>query len=338
MANVTLTRNTTLPDESQKGDFHNLVDTATGTVSGIVNADISASAAIDASKLSLSTVTQNIAHSGTMTHSGVVTMSGKAFNEAKGADIASAATTTIWATDGNLVHVTGTTTITSFGTAAQAGIERVVVFDGALTLTHNSTSLILPTGASITTAAGDVAIVRAETTANARVVAYMKASGAALASSVATGQVVQVVSTNVTAAQSITTQIPYDDTIPQNTEGDQILSLAITPSASANKLLIIANAFWGQSTGGTNVSGTMALFQDSTASALAANAMYTTASSTTGHCVLTHYMTAGTTSATTFKVRLGPDAGITLTLNGIGGSRKLGGIASTNITIMEIKG
>lgn len=78
-------------------------------------------------------------------------------NTAKGSDIASASTTDIGAATGNAVDVTGTTTITSFGTA-QAGAFRVVRFTGALTLTHNATSLILPTAANITTAAGDAGI------------------------------------------------------------------------------------------------------------------------------------------------------------------------------------
>lgn len=71
--------------------------------------------------------------------------------------IASAATVDLGAiSTGNYGHITGTATINSFGTAA-AGIERTVVFDGVLTLTHSS-SLILRTGANRTTAAGDVAV------------------------------------------------------------------------------------------------------------------------------------------------------------------------------------
>ena len=108
----------------------------------------------------------------------VVTMEGKAINEAKGAAVASAATTDIWTpADGNYLHITGTTTITSLGTAPQAGAERTIIFDGVLTLTHNATSLILPSGANIITAAGDRMIVRADTTANMIVVDYIRASG-----------------------------------------------------------------------------------------------------------------------------------------------------------------
>ena len=98
----------------------------------------------------------------------------------KGASVASAGTTNIWATVGDYVHVTGTTSITSFGTAPYAGAFRTVVFDGALTLTYNATTLILPGAANITTAANDVALVRADTTANMVVVSYLKANGKAV--------------------------------------------------------------------------------------------------------------------------------------------------------------
>src|SRR5574343_654088 len=72
----------------------------------------------------------------------------------KGSDIASAGTTDIGAVAGSYHDITGTTTITSLGTVS-AGIRKTLQFDGALTLTHNATSLILPGGANITTAAGD---------------------------------------------------------------------------------------------------------------------------------------------------------------------------------------
>ena len=68
---------------------------------------------------------------------------------------------------GDYINITGTTTITSFGTIA-AGIERTLIFSGALTLTHNSASLILPTGANITTVAGDVFTFRSEGSGNWR--------------------------------------------------------------------------------------------------------------------------------------------------------------------------
>lgn len=111
----------------------------------------------------------------------------------KGADIASAGTTNLATATGNFVDVTGTTTITALGTAV-AGVERTVRFTGALTLTYNATSLILPTGANITTAAGDVARFRSLGSGNWVCVAYQRASGQALAALAASPSIQSVAS------------------------------------------------------------------------------------------------------------------------------------------------
>ena len=113
-------------------------------------------------------------------------------NLAKGDDIASASTTDIAAATGNYLHITGTTTITALGTAP-SGATRLVVFDGALTLTHHATSLILPTGANITTAAGDCAVFVSEGSGNWRCVVYQRADGRALAQGIS---IVSTVSSN----------------------------------------------------------------------------------------------------------------------------------------------
>jgi hypothetical protein len=79
---------------------------------------------------------------------------GKGFSGA--VQLASGSTTDLGAQNALFVEVTGTTTITSFGTNYNG--PRFLRFTGALTLTHNATSLVLPGGANITTAAGDCAI------------------------------------------------------------------------------------------------------------------------------------------------------------------------------------
>src|SRR5688572_16518429 len=78
----------------------------------------------------------------------------------KGADIASTTTTDIGAVEGLFHDITGTTTISSFGTV-RAGILKVLKFENSLLLTH-SASLILPGAGNITTADGDVACVMSE--------------------------------------------------------------------------------------------------------------------------------------------------------------------------------
>lgn len=101
---------------------------------------------------------------------------GTGFALLQGADIASATTTDIGAATGPYVHITGTTTITGLGTIA-AGHRRTVKFTGALTLTHNGTSLILPASANITTAANDTAEFASLGSGNWVCLWYKRASG-----------------------------------------------------------------------------------------------------------------------------------------------------------------
>lgn len=92
--------------------------------------------------------------------------------------VASASTVALGDQEEQYVTISGTTTITSFGTPAVANkFGYWVKFDGALTLTHNATSLILPGGANITTAAGDVAFFQHEGSGNWRCLSYQSAAG-----------------------------------------------------------------------------------------------------------------------------------------------------------------
>lgn len=90
--------------------------------------------------------------------------------------IASAGTTNLAAVNEEFVTITGTATITALGTVS-AGMVKWLIFDGALTFTHNGTSLILPGAASITTAAGDCACMLSLGSGNWRCIEYMRASG-----------------------------------------------------------------------------------------------------------------------------------------------------------------
>ena len=96
------------------------------------------------------------------------------------ATVASAATADIGAASSPFVQITGTTGITSFGTTYSGA--RYVRFAGALTLTHNATTLILPAATNITTAAGDtlVAVPTGNPGAGWRVVVYQRADGTLL--------------------------------------------------------------------------------------------------------------------------------------------------------------
>lgn len=145
----------------------------------------------------------------------------------------------------------------------------------------------------------------------------------------------QLVSSLTGAVATGTTQVPFDDSIPQNTEGDQYMSLAITPLRSTSKLEIDVIGHFAHSV--ATVGFIMALFQDSTAAALAAafSVVGVTAGGQPGQLKLQHVMTAGTTSSTTFKVRAGSANAGTTTFNGAGGARTMGGVAASGIKIRE---
>lgn len=116
----------------------------------------------------------SITEAGPVVPSNVTLTAGNAVNMAKGADIASAATIDLTNATGNWVNVTGTTTITAI--TLSAGLQRLVRFTGILTLT-NGASLVLPSAANITTAAGDYALFIGDASGVVRCAYFSRATG-----------------------------------------------------------------------------------------------------------------------------------------------------------------
>lgn len=147
------------------------------------------------------------------------------------------------------------------------------------------------------------------------------------------GETIQIVNYQTGAVSSWTAIIPDDDTIPQNYEGNQVMTLAITPTNAANKLKIDVVVHIANNGGGwPNVA---ALFQDSIQSALACS-FCSNDTNQTIPLKFTHFMTAGTGVATTFKIRVGASGG-GCTVNGRSGGRRYGGRVASSITITEIQ-
>lgn len=111
-----------------------------------------------------------------------ITMTAASIVEVEGAAVTAASSTNIWATDGNTVHVTGNTGINDFATAPQAGAWMKVIFDGTPLLTQSANLNLNAGGANVTMAAGDFALVYADTTTQMDVFVIRK-SGTALVSS-----------------------------------------------------------------------------------------------------------------------------------------------------------
>ncbi len=145
----------------------------------------------------------------------------------KGADIASATTTDLGAATGDYVSVTGTTTITGLGTIA-AGVMRTTRFTDALILTHNGTSLILPSATNITTAANDVAMWRSLGSGNWICVAYERASGSPIS---APSNAYSIKTANYTA-------VAGDKILADCTAGAWTLTLPASPANTDSPVVV----------------------------------------------------------------------------------------------------
>ena len=98
----------------------------------------------------------------------------------QGANVASASAISLG--EGGYFVITGTTSITDIDLGTdKAGRTVWLRFSGILTLTHSGTTLILPTSANITTAAGDTACFVSEGSDVVRCLAYLRADGSAIA-------------------------------------------------------------------------------------------------------------------------------------------------------------
>lgn len=90
--------------------------------------------------------------------------------------VASASTADLCSAKQASIAITGTTTITGFGSACVVGQIKFISFSGALLLT-NSGTLVLPGSANITTAAGDRAVAVQLASGTWAVFSYQRASG-----------------------------------------------------------------------------------------------------------------------------------------------------------------
>lgn len=278
----------------------------------------------------VSTSSNNV-FTGTNEFQNTVTMTGAALNEAARVNVASATTCNIGAAASNYVQITGNVTITGFGTIV-SGARRIVVFAAVLLLTHNGTSLILPGGANITTAAGDTAIFESEGSGNWRCIAYQRASGTSLVA--ATGTMVGRAYTQNVNYTSLSANIPADNTIPQITEGTQILSQVYTPKSTTNRVHVRVVVPLGTVTAVSDVIACVALFRNGGANAIDAKFINVVDGIGNFIAVLDFEDSPGSGSPQTYTVRAGAGAAIIL-LNGDLNSRLGGGVSRASMTIEE---
>jgi hypothetical protein len=153
------------------------------------------------------------------------------------------------------------------------------------------------------------------------------------------GDTVQVAYAENSANTVISTVIPADNTIPQVTEGTQVLSASITPTAAENYLLVEATITASEL---TNVGDSIiaAVFRDGGANAVSSGVVGGMNGGgnhlTSGLALVRFRIPAGSTAATTFTVRVGNNTG-SCTLNATHQNINLGGTIISTLTITEIK-
>jgi len=166
-----------------------------------------------------------------------------------GTDVASAATLDLDAADGSQVDVTGTTDVTVI--TLTDGRERDVRFTGVLTLTHGSTTIVLPDSANIVTAAGDWARFRADTD-RVRLVSYQKAAFP--------------LDTKIGSSTSSTSGTSIDFTsIPSGTRSIEVFLKGCSVDSTSAMMLQIGDAGGVEATGYT---GALAVMETTAVTAL----------------------------------------------------------------------
>tara|TARA_B100001250_G_scaffold296717_1_gene258241 strand:- start:610 stop:1188 length:579 start_codon:yes stop_codon:yes gene_type:complete len=152
------------------------------------------------------------------------------------------------------------------------------------------------------------------------------------------GHILQVQTSISGALFQTTTAIPEDDTIPQNTEGGEFCTIAFTPRSATSTILIDARMSSGKSGSGGEFTHVIAIFKDSVADAIAVGYTHVTAGQC-AHCTCFHTESAGSTSARTYKMRVGSEGGDTLNVNAVGGTARVyGGVSRSGMVITEIAG
>lgn len=156
------------------------------------------------------------------------------------------------------------------------------------------------------------------------------------------GAILQVVYSEVTIPVPGTGLIPYDNTIPQITEGFEFITATITPKSASSYLLVEVNTTMSES---TNTSDWLigAVFRDANPNAIVAGftdmAWQLSVGAANNYSespmVLKKRVASGSTAPTTFRFRAGGNAG-PVEINRFGGTQYLGGSIITTMTVTEI--
>lgn len=223
--------------------------------------------------------------------------------------------------DGNDSEI-GTGTYTSSGTTLTRTVTKSTNSNAAINLSGAAEVFITPRAETLTL--GTAAYKDTGTTAGNVVEVQTGGKLPALDGSNLSNlpqKVVQTVYAEYTAQATISANIPTDNTVPQSTEGTQILSASITPTSTSNR--IRAMVYLSGNANAPDVGVVGALFRGG-ASAVAAKLGYAVAGSGVARLLDFVFEDApGTTSTLNYTVRVGAGVGASLYTNiNLGGSQR----------------
>lgn len=148
------------------------------------------------------------------------------------------------------------------------------------------------------------------------------------------GSIVQMAISTDGASASGTTTTPADNTIPQNTEGTQFMSLAISGSNGCN-VYVVDSQFFGSAS--AVVAMIMALHRDSVANALKTGWRNINAINA-AHDICLHCEVQVPGSSTTFKIRVGGSSASTIYFNDNSVGGYFNGTFGSYLRVQEIMG
>lgn len=235
---------------------------------------------------------------------------------------------------------------------SEAAVDAAVLNNGYALASDLATlnTAVTTAQSNITTLQGSVGTINTDVTSLQGSVGTINTNVTALQGSVATLQtqlsssgVVDYRYTQTNAPMNLTGIIPWDDTIPQITEGSEVLTVAITPKKTADLLVIEGTINWVEPVNHSNYF-TVALFRDAGVNAIAT--AVDGASNGNGRCTANGYtqictmpirftLVAGSTAATTFRLRAGLDGG-NVYINQANDGRKLGGTLYSTLSVTEM--
>jgi hypothetical protein len=147
-----------------------------------------------------------------------------------------------------------------------------------------------------------------------------------------TGDIVQSVRDEDSSYATSSTSVPFDNTIPQRTEGNELMSVSITPSSAVNLLDLTSQAVLGHSNNAVMI---MSLFSSSDSDAIASVVnQYLTDEVRTPS--ISARQVSGTTSSTTFSVRAGSQNTESIYFNGDNAAAIFGGACGSFLEVKEV--